>query len=187
MDELIRIIIFILLSSVKFAFGPAFVYLNDNYTFTFFETNLYAIIGGMLGVVVFMYFSEWMMDAWHWIKNYFKKKFSPKKIFSDPVADTEENIQLKYSYIPKEAKGKKLFTSKNRRMVRIWNKYGLVGLAALTPIFFSIPIGTFFMTRMERNNKKILLYMFVSIVIWSLILTSIFELFHARNIPEIVQ
>jgi hypothetical protein len=186
-NEFFKILTFILLSSVKFAVGPAYVYLNDSYDFSFFETNLYAIIGGMLGVVVFMYFSEWMLDAWHWIKNYFRKKFKPKQLFSDPVADVEVELDIKYSYVPNEHRNKKLFTKGNRRLVRLWKKYGLAGVAALTPVLFSIPIGTFFMTRVERNNKKILLYMFISVTIWSLILTSLFELFHARNIQDIVQ
>src|SRR4029079_14233227 len=37
-------------------------------------------------------------------------------------------------------KNQKLFTSGNRRKIMIWNKYGLLGVALLTPILFS-PIG----------------------------------------------
>jgi len=187
MDEFLRILVFILISSVKFAFGPFYVYLNTKYDFTFFETNLYAILGGMLGVVVFMYFSEWIYATYSRVKHYFKSKFSPKPVFSEPVADVD-SLQVNYSFVEKGASApKNIFSARSRRMIRIWKKYGLIGMAALTPILFSIPIGMFFITRMEKNNKKILLYMFISITCWSLLLTSIFELFHIRNIPEIVQ
>jgi hypothetical protein len=37
---------------------------------------------------------------------------------------------------------KKLFTPRNRRLVKIWRKYGLKGVAFLTPVFFSPIIGT---------------------------------------------
>jgi hypothetical protein len=188
MDEFLRILVFILISSVKFAFGPPIVYLNSKYDFTFLETNLYAILGGMLGVVVFMYFSEWIYATWSRAKHYFKNKFNPQPLFSEPVADMDTSLHVNYSYVEKGSAAKKnIFSTRSRRMVRIWKKYGLIGLAALTPVLFSIPIGMFFITRVEKNNKKILLYMFISITCWSLLLTSLFELLQVHNIPEIVQ
>ena len=187
MDEFLRILVFILISSVKFAFGPFIVYLNEKYDFTWLETNLYAIFGGMLGVVFFMYFSEWLYAAWLVVKHYFRSKLKPRRtVFSEPMADTGDPLQVNYSYVERGAQ-RKIFTARNRKMVRIWKKYGLIGLAALTPILFSIPIGMFFITRVEKNNKKILLYMLVSVTCWSLLLTTLFELLHVRNIPEIVQ
>src|SRR5205823_3294461 len=104
-----------------------------------------------------------------------------------PVADVNESLKIVYDYIDARKKKKRKFTPRNRRIVRIWQTYGLVGLAALTPIIFSIPIGTFIMTRFESNNNKIILYMFFSIVCWSLLLTGFFELTHAKNIHEIVK
>jgi hypothetical protein len=186
-DELARIVVFILISSVKFALGPFYVYLNDKYDFTFIETNIYAILGGMLGVVVFMYFSEGLYAAYDMVKQYLKKRLAPRPLFSEPVADVPQELHVHYSYVEKGAGKKKIFTARNRRMVRIWKQYGLIGLAALTPILFSIPLGMFFITRVEKDNRKILIYMLVSVTCWSLILTSLFELLHVRNIPEIVQ
>jgi len=59
-------------------------------------------------------------------------------------------------------------------------------LAALTPIAISIPVGTFFITKLERNKKKILLYLFISIVCWSLILTSLFHFAKIKTIGDII-
>jgi hypothetical protein len=187
MEQLLKIISVILFSSVKFALGPSFVYLNENYQFTFLQTNLYTIIGGMLGVTVFMYFSEWIIKIYRWARKLYRKSLKKgKQIFSRPVADIAANVEIRYDYIEESKPRKRIFTRRNRRIVRIWKSYGLIGLAALTPILFSIPIGTFIITRLERNHKKILLYMFISVSCWSLVLTSIFELAHVRNIPEMI-
>ena len=43
------------------------------------------------------------------------------------------------------------------------------------------------MVRFEKNKRKILLYMFVSILSWSLILTTFFELTHKRTLHEIIR
>jgi hypothetical protein len=188
MEQLLRILSIILFSSVKFALGPSFVYLNENYQkFTFFQTNLYTIIGGMLGVTVFMYFSEWIIDIYRWLRKIYRKSVHKgKEMFSRPVADVAGNVEIRYDYIDAAKRKKRIFTRRNRRIVRIWKSYGLIGLTALTPILFSIPIGTFMITRLEHNHRKILVYMLVSVTCWSLILTSIFELSHVRNIHEIM-
>ncbi|MBK8363413.1 MAG: hypothetical protein IPL24_06905 [Bacteroidetes bacterium] len=109
-------------------------------------------------------------------------------MFSPPVADTPELLEIHYQYVESMVPPqKKIFTSRTRKIVRIWRKYGLVGLAALTPVIFSIPLGTFFMSRLEKNKKKIIFYMFVSITSWSLLITTIFQLTQTRTIHEILK
>ena len=178
-----------LVSSVKFAVGPPLAYLNHKYDFTWLETNLYSIAGGMIGTVVFIYFSEWLIEAWHRVKHYFGKRKRRRQVFSQPVTDTETQIEIHYQYVERgmPPRQKKIFSPRSRRMVRIWKKYGLIGMAALTPMLFSIPVGTFFMTRMEKNKKRILLYMFISVTSWSLLLTTVFELLHVRSLHEIIR
>jgi hypothetical protein len=159
------------------------------------ETNLYAVLGGMIGVVFFMNFSDWLILAWNRIKGMFRKKKKPKKeqVFTDPIVDVEQPILIHYSYVEHHPHHdvyeapKRVFTPQTRRMVRIWRRYGLFGLAALTPVLFSIPLGTFFMVRLEKNRKKILLYMFISILSWSLLMTTFFEVTRKRTIHEIMQ
>jgi hypothetical protein len=108
-------------------------------------------------------------------------------MFSEPVADVEEQVQINYQYVEAHVPPRKIFTKRSRRIVKIWKTYGLLGLAALTPVLFSIPIGTFFMTRYEKNRNKIFLYMFVSITIWSLILTTVLQLTHVKSLHEIIK
>jgi len=71
---------------------------------------------------------------------------------------------------------KKLFTKRNRRYVRIWRKYGVIGVSFITPIVLSPLLGTLLVHAFGGSKKKILGYMLVSAIFWSLILSTIFHL-----------
>lgn len=188
MEELINIVTFILISSVKFAFGIPFVSISERYTFNWLETTVYAIIGGMLGVIVFMYFSDAMLILWNRLRTYFfRRKKMREELFSPPVADVEGNLKIRYDYVDHNPPPRKIFTSRTRRIVRVWNRYGLIGLAAITPVFLSIPVGTFFIARLERNKKRILLYMFISIATWSVLLATLFHFTSFKRLEDFFQ
>ena len=55
--------------------------------------------------------------------------------------------------------------------IKIVRKYGLFSIAFLTPIFFSIPIGTFIALRFFPNKKKTLPVLAASVFGWSFILS----------------
>lgn len=184
MSELIKIILIILLSSVKFLAGPPFAYFDERYDFTFFETVLYCVIGGMLGVWVFTFFSLEIQVITGWIKRQLKKGVKKTQLFSRPRS-TEGDIEITYLIVDEHNPVKKVFSSRSRKFVRLWSKYGLVGVAFLTPVILSIPVGTVILNAFEDNKKKIFVYMFFSILFWALLLTTIFELFHVVNIPEL--
>ncbi len=184
MGEIVKIILVILLSSVKFVAGPPFAYFDQRYNFSVFETVLYCVIGGMLGVVMFTFFSTHLFRFWHGIKVRFHRLFKKKRIFSDPVADVDSPLEIHYEYV-EASKPKKIFTKRNRKFVIIWKKYGLVGVAFLTPILLSIPIGTLLANSLVSNRKKIIIYMFFSILFWSVTMTTMFELFHAATVKDL--
>ena len=99
MEELIKIITLMLISSVKFTLGIPFVSYSEQYTFTFLETNVYAITGGMLGVVFFMYFSEWLIMLWDRIRNAIhQRKIRRKQMFSSPSVDVDTPLEIQYDY-----------------------------------------------------------------------------------------
>jgi|JI10StandDraft_1071094.scaffolds.fasta_scaffold1634249_1 type III secretory pathway component EscU len=50
-------------------------------------------------------------------------------------------------------------------------KYGLVGVALLTPILLSPIGGTLIAVGISTNRVKIILYMFISACVWSVIIT----------------
>lgn len=185
MNELWKIIQVILLSSVKFVAGPPFAYYNNKYDFTFFETVLYCVAGGMLGVLIFSYLSKPFFIAEHWIVVKCKELFGRKGAFTSPVADVNAPLEIHYEYLDKEARRRKVFTKRNRSIVKIWKKYGLAGIAIVTPVILSIPIGTIIANSLENNKKKILLYMFLSILFWTITMTSIFEILHVASVKDL--
>ncbi len=66
---------------------------------------------------------------------------------------------------------KKIFTRKNRRIIRIKQRYGLFGIAVTTPFLLSIPVGTFLVVRYYRSSKIKFTYLIVSNLVWSVIYT----------------
>lgn len=68
-------------------------------------------------------------------------------------------------------KRKKIFTKKNRRIVKIKQSYGLIGIALITPLLLSIPVGTFLMVRYYPRNKFKIAALIASNIIWSVIYT----------------
>ncbi|MEP7264701.1 MAG: hypothetical protein ABI772_09385 [Bacteroidota bacterium] len=184
MSEFIKILLVILLSSVKFVAGPFFAYSDKRYDFSFFETVLYCVIGGMLGVFIFTYFSKQLFRFWHYVKLRFRKAFKKKEIFSEPVADVNVDLEIHYEYVESNS-SKKIFTPHNRRIVKVWRKYGLFGIALLTPVILSIPIGTIVANSFVSNRKKIIIYMFFSVLFWSITMTTLFELFHEVTVNEL--
>ena len=66
-------------------------------------------------------------------------------------------------------KKKSVFTRKNRLIILGKQKFGLAGIAFLTPFIFSMPLGGFLAVRFFKDRFKILRYMYVSIIGWSLV------------------
>ena len=56
---------------------------------------------------------------------------------------------------------------KARRIYRIWNKYGLLGVAVLTPPMISPPFGAIIAVAFGERMDRILLFMSVSMAFWA--------------------
>ena len=65
---------------------------------------------------------------------------------------------------------KKKFTRKNRLIIKLKNKFGVVGLALMIPLI-SIPISALLSAKYFRNDRKAVPAYFASVIIWSVILT----------------
>ena len=74
-------------------------------------------------------------------------------------------IQIVSRFFP----NKKRFTPRNRKFVTIWRKYGLAGVAALTPVLLTPIGGSILAVSFGAPRNKLLLYMFISAVFWSLV------------------
>lgn len=140
-----------LLSTVKFVFGG--VPLALAYGFSFFKAVVITSLGGFSGILIFVAISDFLL------RKYKERKL--KKEHEHPV--------------PK--KNKKVFTKKNRLIIHVKQRFGLIGIATLTPLLFSIPVGCFLATRYFKDKQRVILYMFVSILFWSISISSFKLLF----------
>lgn len=59
------------------------------------------------------------------------------------------------------------FTRSNRFLVRVKQRFGLGGIAALTPVVLSIPVGVMFALALTHDKKKILFTMLMSLFFWA--------------------
>ena len=129
-----------LLSTVKFVFGSVPLALSFN--FPFFEAVTVTSLGGFTGCIFFVFLSEKLIVNY---RNRIVNKISLTRISSS----------------------KKIFTKRRRLIIRVKTRFGLTGIAALTPLLLSIPLGCFVAVRYFKNKQRVLIYMFTSVIIWS--------------------
>lgn len=146
-----NIVVTILLASVKFAITFPLVILE--FKFSFFETILWMNVGGILGIYFFAYLSEGLN---RWIKNLISQRKKKRGIAEKPK------------------KKKRIFTKRNRRIIQIKQKYGLIGIAFITPLLLSIPIGVFLAVRYYPRSRAKYAFLIGSNIAWSFIYTSFY-------------
>lgn len=73
---------------------------------------------------------------------------------------------------------RKLFSIRNRRIVRFYSRFGLPGMALLTPVIFSPVVGTLLAISFGEERKKVLLWMSASAYFWGFVLSYLISLIH---------
>jgi len=147
-EKILQILLVVILSATKFLTAPI---TSLNIGFGYIETLLITTTGGLIGVFFFFYLSSVIM-----------------LMISKISARTNKNKPVKH---------KKKFTWKNKMIIHIKREYGLIGLAALTPIVLSIPLGTFLAARYFPDKKKVIGYLSASVIVWSVIVSSVVIIF----------
>jgi membrane protein DedA with SNARE-associated domain len=82
---------------------------------------------------------------------------------------------------------RKKFSERNRRFVGIWRKYGLPGVAALTPILLTPIGGTLLAISFGAPRNKLILYMFMSAAAWSVLMSSAIYFFGEEVLPDVIK
>ncbi len=118
--------------------------------FNFWQSISLAIFGGMLGVIVFSYFGDALKNAWQRI---FPNKNQPDKI---------------------------RMTKMKRAIVRVRKSYGLAGIAFLTPIILTVPVGAMLASTFYKNKLQVFAYMFAAFTFWSVLLCGTYQLLGAE-------
>ena len=155
----IKVLQVIFTGSIKFFAAP---FLAMGFKFNFIQIFVTVAIGGILGVVSFYILSEWLIELYD--KN---KGFINKFIW-------------KYRTTPK--KPKRVFTKRNRIIVNVIKKYGLLGLVILTPVLLTIPLGTFLTFKYFHNRENVLLYLSYSVLFWAFILSGFVSFFIKKGL-----
>jgi uncharacterized membrane protein len=92
------------------------------------------------------------------------------------VLGTPAKLALDKLYVFVYRKKRKIFSPRNRQVVKIWRKYGMVGVAFLTPLLLSPPFGTLIAVSFGEKKWKIMSYMLVSGLFWGVVLTYTFQI-----------
>ena len=71
---------------------------------------------------------------------------------------------------------KKIFSKKNRRIVKLKAKYGLPGIVILSPAILSIPLGSFLTVKYYGLRMRNVIWLISGQVVWSLVYTFIYTL-----------
>lgn len=79
--------------------------------------------------------------------------------------------KIKKHVIPVFIKNPKKFSPRSRRMVRIWKRYGVIGVCFLTPLILSPPGGALLVSSVGAPRKQVFFYMLVFAIMWATIWT----------------
>ena len=141
--QIIEVILLLLFSAVKFLFSPGVVVARG---FNWFETVLITTLGGWLGVFVFFYFGKILTELW---------------------------LRFRRKRATRIRKKRKTFSWRNKFIIKVKSKFGILGLAFITPVVLSIPIGSMLAARFFSDNKMTLPVLMTLVLFWSLVLTTL--------------
>lgn len=147
MELVLEVLSVFAMSMVKFAFAQL---MATGLGFGFLPTWLISSLGGCTGVLVFFYGSGWFMER----------------------AAQRKQRRAAAGKAPKRA-----FTRANRTIVRVKGSQGLSGLAFLTPVIISIPIGSVLAAKYFRHDRRTLPVLLAAVVTWGLLLSAFWHYF----------
>ena len=99
-------------------------------------------------------------------------------LFSFAGAWIQKNIMNRF--FPK----RKRFSERNRNFVTIWKKYGVAGVAFLTPLILTPIGGSLLAISFGSPRDKLILYMLISASAWSTIFSLAIYLFGNNVFPD---
>lgn len=153
----------LVIGGVKFLIAAPVSYL---FGYSYLHTLLNTTAGGLLGVLFFFFLSRTIFRLYRVYSGYIKAGIG---LLAGKLTLNADNRARKKQDRP-------AFSRKNRIIVRIRRTYGLPGLIILTPVLFSIPLGTFLLLKYYSRSRNLLAWLSLSVVVWSVVLTTVVEL-----------
>jgi len=154
MVAVLKIIQVFLLATVKYIFTFPFALLIG---LNVQQTVVAVTLGGLAGFFFFYYFSGFAIREFHHVKSFLRKH-------------VPHPVRLKYrSFVAwrKSITGERVFSKRNRFIVRFRSKFGLPGIVILSPVVLSIPFGAFLLNKYYSRHKFAMPYMVLSILSWT--------------------
>lgn len=122
----------------------------------FWSTTITMIMGGVSGFLIYYHFSKIVLISIKHIKPS-AKKYLPQNIQKSISAFLQKRREKK--------KKRKLFTRRNRMLVKFGNNYGMLSLIVLTPILVSLILGAFLLRKYYGHRPEAVPLMILSIVV----------------------
>ncbi|MEX2233582.1 MAG: hypothetical protein WD824_15570 [Cyclobacteriaceae bacterium] len=82
---------------------------------------------------------------------------------------------------------KKTNLTRAAKLEKIWKRYGLVGVALLTPVILTPIGGTLLAVSSGSPKEKIIFYMFVSASFWSVVISMAVYFFGNEVLPDFIK
>jgi hypothetical protein len=126
--------------------------------FGFLQNFICTAVGGCLGVLIFYGLSERLTERarLRWLR--------------------KRNLAIAKG----EGKVAPIFTKLNRRIIRIKRTSGYWGIAALTPLVLTIPLGGILAARFFHHERRAIPTMLLSVVVQALCVTAVITGFMGR-------
>lgn len=99
------------------------------------------------------------------------------------IAFTFFGTWLRIKVLSRWLRNRKKFSSGNRRAVRIRTTLGLAGIAVLTPLILTPILGTILAVSIGASKERILLYMFISSVVFGVLFSVVIYSFGNNVLP----
>ena len=154
-----------LIASVKFFWATPYAYLfqlNRIETFVFIE------LGGIVGFLFFYAFFSFILKEL-------------KLIWPLIYYITPRIFKVRFEHWLDGRRYRKLtankFTRRNKMIVSIRRKPGMLGIIVLTPILLSIPIGALLGTKYFHHRRSFIPLMMLSIFGWGIVSVFLFGIF----------
>jgi hypothetical protein len=131
----------ILLSAFKFLPCPSLAVVMG---FSFWETLLITVPSGIAGTAFFFLTANFLM---------------------------ERSRKRKLNAVQQGKRKVRQFTWINKVLIRIKQRFGLIGIALITPSVLSIPLGSIVMAKFFKHKKEALPALMASVAFWGVVLT----------------
>jgi len=102
------------------------------------------------------------------------------------VAFTYFGDWLRHKLLNRFFRNKDEHPEKKKWYSNFLKKYGLTGIAVLTPLFLTPIGGTILAVSLGKPKEKILIFMLISALMWALVLTSIIYALGKIDLPDVL-